>query len=139
MILQLFNSDDYKYFIAGSSVHRLRCCDLQNYAYFSCSGKSSSYGGRITCGSTTTLEGQCHSGSAADCSGTYNRADCCQAKIGNQLVGPDLSKCSWKGGDHGSNLYCPADTVLVGRCGSGGYRDCRGNSHEIYCCKLKYL
>ena len=129
--------------ILGSTVHRMKCCKLDNYAYFGCTEKRSNYGKWINCrdfGQNLMVEGQCHSGASADCNGDFNGVKCCQAKIGNQVVGPDFDRCEWLGGGIGESKSCPKNMVLIGRCGSGEWRDCNnGNSHESYCCKLKYL
>ena len=58
-----------------------------------------------------------------------------------QLIAPDLGRCQTiNGAEGGDNSICPGNMVVVGRCGSGGDKDCPGdNSHQTYCCPLKYI
>ena len=58
-----------------------------------------------------------------------------------QLIAPDLDSCQTiSGNEGGDDTFCPDNTVVVGRCGSGGNNDCPdGKSHLTYCCPLKYI
>ena len=43
----------------------------------------------------------------------------------------------WIYGDYGWDLFCPDNSVLVARCGSGFRHDCpEHSSHGIKCCSM---
>merc|ERR1711973_117656 len=135
----------------GNSVHQLKCCAMPEFSYSPhCERAESGAGIPIDCRDffyDSIVKGQCHSGTSEDCEFQwglirYNVIECCEASYQGRNVGPATNQCAWDYAmQHGRQMECRRNTdVMVGRCGSGGAKDCPGDSSQgILCCPLIFL
>ena len=90
-------------------------------------------------GSINELTGLCSSGRTADCQSPsngkkyYDYISCCESS--DVTLGP-IEFCSWRYGNYGDDLECPAGYALGGYCGSGRNGHCgAGDTYTgILCC-----
>jgi len=151
---------------SGAATHSLYCCHVSEQFPIkvdedNCRELHSSYGYSVDCSAQSsnglTVHRSCSSGAYHDCwlsgggedwdhgNGDWdtNRVDCCSTTFNNGIAlgmrGED--DCGdWHYGDWGVDLWCPDNSVLVARCGSGRQHDCpHSSSHGIKCCSLYAL
>merc|ERR1712113_779142 len=106
---------------SGAATHSLYCCHVSEQFPIkvdedNCRELHSSYGYSVDCSAQSsnglTVHRSCSSGAYHDC---------------------------WLSGG-GVDLWCPDNSVLVARCGSGRQHDCpHSSSHGIKCCSLYAL
>ena len=138
----------------GSAVHSLYCCPVSERIPIvvnedACTTLHSGYGYSVDCSTQSatglTVHGSCSSGRYHDCplpndDWDTNRVDCCTTNFANGMALGMRGEgdCSdWIYGDYGWDLFCPDNSVLVARCGSGFRHDCpESSSHGIKCCSI---
>jgi len=136
---------DCKMGLRNKSFTKLLCCHTKydNDPRHDCQEVDGGDGEEIYCpvgsdGSINELTTLCSSGRTADCQGTNNRNHydfirCCES---SDVTLGAIEYCSWRYGNYGDDLECPAGYALGGFCGSGGNGKCgAGDTYTgILCC-----
>jgi hypothetical protein len=124
----------------GNAYYSIRCCSVNDarirssneYLAYGVQEYRSNYGSYASCPARSHIAvGGCGSGKNRDCNGVTNKLFCRTSKYLRH--NPD--DCTIIASNFGQDKFCPASYVLVSYCGSGGNRDCSGNSHIIKCCR----
>jgi len=84
------------------------------------------------------MVGGCGSGSGNDCKGgdgNKHNGDFDCATTTDITVGT-TAYCSWRYGDHGTDVVCPSGYLAAGMCGSGYNANCANTEaySGVYCC-----
>ncbi|XP_023323204.1 uncharacterized protein LOC111697416 isoform X2 [Eurytemora carolleeae] len=116
------------------------CCAFEGFYYGNCELQSSvEYGVPLSCiednVSAHIAEAMCGSGTRQDCQGYSHRTECCEGHVNGELVGSS-GQCAWKYTHNwGEQLVCGrSDEAVMGICGSGGDRNCPGDSSHCILC-----